>query len=140
VHIIRRGLAMAAVFTLIACKGAEGPVGPQGTQGATGAQGPAGPPGPQGAAGAVNRADGSGVFGSSGSVTLALPVAATAGGKVPAIACYISSTTQTWLAVAQVPATASGTYCGLTGIGTSTPSITFVNGPVGWYYYAIAVW
>jgi hypothetical protein len=42
--------------------------------------------------------------------------------------------------VAQIPPTASNTYCGLTGIGTSTPGITFVNGTPGWYYYAIAVW
>ena len=110
-HILRRSLAMAAVFMLIGCKGAEGPTGPQGAQGATGAQGPAGPPGPQGATGAVNRADGTGVFGSSGSVTLFLPAAATAAGRVPAIACYISSTAEAWLAVAQVPATLSGTYC-----------------------------
>jgi len=32
------------------------------------------------------------------------------------------------------------TYCGLTGIGTSTPGITFVTGVPGWYYYAVAVW
>ena len=105
-----------------------------------GPQGPAGPPGPQGAAGAVRPVHGTGVFGASGGVTLLLPAAAVAGGRVPAIACYVSNTAVTWLAVAQIPSTGTGTYCGLTGIGSATPGITFVNGPVGWYYYAIGVW
>ena len=132
-----RACSLALLVTAMACKGADGATGPQGPQGPAG---PQGLPGPAGPAGAVNRADGTGVFGSSGAVTLTLPSGATAGGRVPAIACYISNTGQTWLAVAQIPATASGTYCGLTGIGTSTPSITFVNGTPGWFYYAIAVW
>jgi hypothetical protein len=61
----------------------------------------------------------SGVFGSSGSFTGLLPVAAVADGRLPAIACYISSNGTTWLAVAQTPASSGAAYCGLTGIGTS---------------------
>jgi hypothetical protein len=124
-------LALAA---LAACKGAEGATGPQGPAG------PQGPPGPQGPAGAVNRADASGVFGSSGTFTGLLPVSATAGGRVPAISCYVSSDSRTWLAVAQTPSSGLAAYCGLTGIGTSSPGITIINGPSGWFYYLIAVW
>lgn len=127
-------LASLALIALIACKGADGATGPQGPAG------PAGPPGPQGPAGAVNRADASGVFGSSGSFTGLLPASATAGGRVPAISCYISSDARTWLAVAQVPSSSFATYCGLTGIGTASPGITIINGTPGWYYYLIAVW
>jgi hypothetical protein len=144
-------------FTLFACEGPMGPAGPQGPPGSigpqgpagpagptgpmgpTGPQGPAGPPGPQGAPGAVNRYEISGTFGSSGSFTGLLPASATAGGRLPAIACYISSGTTTWLAVAQVPSSSSGTYCGLTGIGTSSPGVTILNGTPGWNYYLIAV-
>jgi hypothetical protein len=87
----------------------------------------------------VNRYEISGTFGSSGSFTGLLPAAATAGGRLPAIACYISTGTTTWLSVAQVPATSSGTYCGLTGVGSSTPGVTILNGTPGWNYYLIAV-
>jgi collagen type VII alpha len=135
---MRRNLL--TVFILVAglaCKGADGATGPQGAQGP---QGAAGPPGPQGAAGAVNRADATGVFNSSGSFTGLLPAGATAGGRVPVIACYTSSDGRTWLAVAQVPPSSTGTFCGLSGIGTSTPGITMVNGIPGWFYYIIAVW
>lgn len=125
-----------AVFLLAiaGCKGADGATGPQGPQGVQG------PPGPQGPAGAVNRADASGTFGSSGSFTGLLPVSATANGRVPAISCYISSDARTWLAVAQVPPSSSGTFCGLSGIGTASPGITIVNGTPGWFFYLIAVW
>lgn len=132
-----RSLLLIAMLLTLACKGADGAAGPTGPQGPAG---PQGPPGPAGAAGAVNRADGSGIFGSSGTATLLLPAGATAGGKVPAIACYTSSNAQTWLAVAHSPSSTGITYCGLTGIGTSTPGITFVSGIPGWYYYAVAVW
>lgn len=77
---------------------------------------------PQGAPGAVNRFESSGTFGSSGSFTGILPASATAGGRLPAIACYISSSTTTWLSAAQVPSTSSGRYCGLTGIGRLAPT------------------
>lgn len=152
---LRRTLAPALALALAACKGADGPIGPagpvggtgaqgpagpQGLQGTQGPQGPAGPPGPVGPAGAVNRGDLTGVVGSSGSVTAVLPASAVANGRVPVIACYIGSTTQTWLAVAQVPPTSNGAFCGLTGIGTSTPGITLVNATPGWNYYIIAVW
>lgn len=130
----RNYLAIAALVALAACKGAEGATGPQGPVG------PVGPPGPQGAPGSVNRADASGTFGASGSFTGLLPASATANGRVPAISCYISSDARTWLAVAQVPANSFGTFCGLSGIGTSSPGITIVNGTPGWFYYLIAVW
>lgn len=144
-------------FVLLACEGPAGPAGPQGPPGSVGPQGPAGPagptgpmgpqgptgpagpPGPQGAPGAVNRYEISGTFGSSGSFTGLLPAAATVGGRLPAIACYINNGTSAWLAVAQIPSTTSGTYCGLTGIGTATPGVTIINGTPGWNYYLIAV-
>ena len=130
----RNFLTILALVAAVACKGADGATGPQGPVG------PAGPPGPQGPAGAVNRADATGLFNGSGTFTGLLPAAATAGGKVPVIACYTSSDGRTWLAVAQVPPTSSGTFCGLSGIGTTTPGISIINGIPGWFYYIIAVW
>jgi hypothetical protein len=73
-------------------------------------------------------------------VVATLPASSVAGGKVPVIACYISDVGQTWLAVAQIPATDTDPFCGLGGIGTSTPAIVMVNAPVGYRYYIIAVW
>ncbi|HUS11682.1 MAG TPA: hypothetical protein VMZ30_14545 [Pyrinomonadaceae bacterium] len=143
----RTVLVVAVVMMFGACSegpmGPAGPVGPQGPAGPTGAtgpQGPQGPPGPAGPAGAVNRADLTGTFGASGSITGVLPSGATAGGRVPAIACYVSSNAQTWLAVAHTPSSSTAPYCGLTGIGTATPGITLINGTPGWFYYLIAVW
>ena len=147
--ILRRAGARALVLVLAACEGPvgpegpEGPQGPQGLQGDAGSQGPAGPqgpPGPAGPAGAVNRADFSGVFGASESATHFLPPDATADGTVPVIACYMSSDGETWLAVAQTPQDPDWTFCGLTGVGTTSPGITIINGIVGWNYYLIAVW
>jgi hypothetical protein len=131
---LRKSIALFALVVLAACKGADGATGPQGPAG------PQGPPGPQGPAGSLNRADASGTFGSSGSFTGLLPASATANGRVPAISCYTSSDSRTWLAVAQIPSSSLQTYCGLTGIGTASPGITIVNGNPGWYYYLIAVW
>jgi hypothetical protein len=131
---LRKCLMMFALTAAIACKGADGATGPQGPVG------PQGPPGPQGVAGALNRADATGVFGSSGSFTGLLPASATANGHVPVISCYISSDARTWLAVAQIPASSVAPYCGLTGIGTASPGITLINGTPGWAYYVIAVW
>ena len=148
----RRAIALALGLALAACKGADGPMGPAGPAGSTGSQGPtgaqgpqgpqgpAGPPGPIGPAGALNRGDLTGVIGPNGGVTASLPASAVAGGRVPVIACYIGSTTQTWLAVAQIPPTSDGPFCGLTGIGTSSPGITLINVTPGWNYYIIAVW
>jgi hypothetical protein len=124
--------------TLSACKGADGPVGPAGPQGPQGLQGP---PGPAGPAGAVNRADFTGQFGSSGSLFAVPPAAAFAGGKLPAIACYISSDKVTWLAVAQTPPSGSGIpFCGLTNVGSASPSVTIINGTSGWFAWIIVVW
>ena len=131
---LRKLFVVSIIVALAACKGAEGATGPQGPAG------PAGPPGPQGPAGAVNRADASGTFGSSGSFTGILPASATANNRIPAIACYVSNDGRTWLAVAQTPSSSLATYCGLTGIGTSSPGITIINGPSGWFFYIIAVW
>jgi hypothetical protein len=127
-------LVALALFVAVSCKGADGAAGPEGPQG------PAGPPGPVGPPGASNRAAITGSFGASGSFTGFLPVAAVAGGSLPAIACYISNDRVTWLAVAQTPSTSSATYCGLTGIGSASPGITIINGPFGWFYYLIAVY
>ena len=102
-----------------------------------GPAGPQGPPGPAG--GGAFRADATGTFGSSGAFTAILPPAATANGTLPAISCYVSSNGQTWLAVAQVPASSSSTYCGITGVG-SEPGITIINGTPGWQFYLIASW
>jgi hypothetical protein len=59
---------------------------------------------------------------------------------VPVIACYISDTGNVWLAVAQIPSSSSDPFCGLEGIGTSSPLVALVNGIPGWRYYIIAVW
>jgi hypothetical protein len=106
---MRTLLALAMTFLIAACEGPVGPAGP------TGPAGPQGPPGPAGPAGALNRADATGIFGSSGSFTGILPASAVANGRVPAIACYISGNGTTWLAVAQIPGTSTGTYCGRRG-------------------------
>lgn len=105
---MRARIFLSVLVVLAACKGADGATGPagpagtNGTNGTNGAQGPPGPPGPIGPAGAANRADFTGTIGSSRSVVVALPAASVAGGKVPVIACYISSDGVTWLAVARL--------------------------------------
>jgi hypothetical protein len=144
--------AVLLLAALIACEGPMGPAGPAGPQGTAGPQGPAGPtgpmgpagpagpPGPVGPPGSLNRADATGVFGASGGFSGLLPAGATAGGSIPAIACYISSNGQTWLAVAQLRAFDGDPFCGLTGIGTTSAAITIVDGTPGWQYYLIAVW
>lgn len=122
-------VVLLAVAT--ACAGAEGPMGPPG---------PAGPQGPVGPAGSVGRANLTGTIGSSGGVTALLPADAVRNNSVPVIACFISNDRQTWLAIAQTPATSGSPFCGLTGIGTSAPGITMINVSPGWFYYIIAVW
>lgn len=133
---MRRLLAVAMAAMLVACS-KEGAVGPQGP---TGPQGPAGAQGPPGPAGAINRVDFTGTIGSSGGATAPLPAAAVANNRVPVIACYISDTRQTWLAVAQTPTVTTWPYCGLSGIGTGSPSVTLVNVPIGYFYFIIAAW
>jgi hypothetical protein len=88
----------------------------------------------------VNRADFTGTISASGAAFASLPSAAVSNGRVPVIACYISSDQKTWLAVAQVPSVSTASFCGLTGIGTSTPAITIINVTPGWFVYLIAVW
>jgi hypothetical protein len=89
--------------------------------------------------GASSRYTIAGQFNSTASFSALLPNAATAGGGLPAIACYISSDQRTWLAVAQTPPSESATtFCGLTNIGTTGASITILNGIPGWYYYLVA--
>lgn len=138
-----------ALLGALACEGPvgpAGPAGPAGPQGPAGAQGPAGPmgpPGPQGppgpAGGSGNRADATGTFGSTGAFSALLPAAAVANGKLPAFACYISDDGQTWLSVTTA-FSADEPFCGLTGIGTSEPALTIINGFPGWRYYLIVVW
>jgi hypothetical protein len=139
---MRHILAVAALAaTLVTgCKGADGATGPVGPTGPQGPQGVQGPPGPAGAPGSLNRADLTGVIDASGGVIGILPAASVAGGQVPVIACYISDTGQTWLAVAQTPSDTTMPLCALTGIGTTTPAITLINSPIGYRYYLIAVW
>ena len=121
--------------------GAAGPTGATGPQGPAGAPGPAGPAGPQGPAGpTANRMQATGRFDASGTFTMPLPASAVANNTLPFIACYVSTNQQTWISVAQVPVSASDTYCGVTGIGTPTPGITIINGIEGDYYYILAVW
>jgi hypothetical protein len=126
-------LVMAALLTISGCS-KEGPTGPAGPAGAQG------PPGPTGAPGALNRADFTGVFGSSLGFAAPLPAASVSGGKVPAIACYISDDGETWLAVAYVPSDTDAPFCGITGISTSSPALVIINGFVGWRYYLIVMW
>jgi hypothetical protein len=105
-----------------------------------GPAGPQGPPGPAGPAGSTNRSDFTGTVGTSGGVSAPLPAASVANSRVPLIACYISDTRRTWLAVAQVPAQTGLPYCGMSGIGTTAPAITLINVPTGYFYYIIAAW
>lgn len=143
---MRRAFTLAVLSLTIlgaGCKGADGATGPQGpagAQGAQGPQGPQGPAGPPGQPGSLNRAEVTGLIGSSGSFTGFLPADAVRNGTVPVIACYVSNDRRTWLAVAQTPSSSTATYCGITGIGTTTPGITIINVPQGWFYYIIAVW
>ena len=132
-------LMTLTMLALVACSGAEGPMGPAGPQGPQGAQGVQGLPGPAGPPGSLNRVDFTGSLNSSGAVTVFLPPASVANGKVPAIACYVSTDRQTWLAVADTPAFGV-VFCGLTGIGTSSASVTMVDGTPGEAYYIIATW
>jgi hypothetical protein len=60
--------------------------------------------------------------------------------QVPVIACYVSDVGSEWLAVAQIPSDDVSPFCGLGGIGGTTPSVVLVNVPVGYRYYIIAVW
>jgi hypothetical protein len=133
------GLALV-LFTLAGCSSAEGPMGPAGPAGPQGPQGVQGPPGPAGSPGSLNRVDFTGTLNSSGAVTVPLPAASVANGKVPVIACYMSSNRVTWLAVAQTPSESGFVFCGLTGIGTTSPSVTLVDGVPGYAYYIIATW
>jgi len=87
----------------------------------------------------VNRVESTGLFDASGTFSLPLPAAATANGRLPFVACWISTDNNTWLSVSQVPATSSDVYCGVTTVGT-TRSITIVNGVAGWRYYLLAMW
>jgi hypothetical protein len=84
--------------------------------------------------------DVTGTIDSTRTVTLPLPQAAFPNGKLPFIACYVSVNRQTWISVAQLPLSPDDVYCGLTGVGTSTPAITLVNGTPGNYYYILAIW
>lgn len=139
-------LMMLTILALVGCSGAEGPMGPagpagpQGVQGVQGPQGAQGPPGPAGPPGAVNRVDFTGTLNASGAVSVPLPAASVSSGKVPVIACYVSSDRVTWLAVAQTPSESGFVFCGLTGIGTTSPSVTLVDGIPGYAYYIIAAW
>lgn len=120
-----RVMVLAAVL-LAACEGPAGPVGP------------AGPPGPQGPPGSPNRVEISGPIPASRSISMNLPAEAVANGRLPGIACYISDDRRTWLSVSYVPTSSSSAYCGFTGIGSASPTLTIINVPSGWYYHLIA--
>lgn len=136
-------IALVAV-SLLACEGPAGPAGPAGAQGPAGPTGPAGPQGPTGPAGpsgpAANRMQATGRFDASGTFTMPLPASAFANNTLPIIACYVSTNQQTWISVAQVPISASDTFCGITGVGTAARGITIINGIENDYYYLVAVW
>lgn len=148
------GLIVVAAMVLGACEGAQGPAGPAGPQGPLGPAGPSGPigpagpqgiPGPQGPAGSgggtgggssVTHWYGQGVIGASGGVSVALPVSL-ADGALPVLSCYVSADGKTWLAVDHVSST--GSFCGITGIGTANPSVTIIEAIPGWYWYVAVV-
>lgn len=81
-----------------------------------------------------------GRFDASGTFTMPLPASAVLNGSLPFIACYVSTDQKTWISVAQVPVSASDTFCGVTGVGSATPGVTVINGIEGDYYYILAVW
>ncbi len=84
--------------------------------------------------------DVTGTFDATGLVVMPLPSAAVANGKLPFIACYVSVDRRTWISVAQVPITPDDTWCGISGVGTSTPAISLLNGVPGQHYYLVAMW
>jgi hypothetical protein len=120
--------------------GPQGPQGPGGAQGAQGAQGPQGLPGPAGANG-TNGANGvankivlTGIAGSSGIVTLALPAAVgSVASQPPAMACYMALTPSTgpWLAVSDGFWTVNTAWCSL-GFANGVWNASMYNVPVGW--------
>ena len=136
---MRRFLPAFLALSLITCVGDAGPMGPAGTPGNDGLTGPVGPPGPIGPPGAVNRVDFTGVIGSSGTFGRRLPLESASRGTLPVFACYTSNDGETWLAVT-TSVSKTHAFCGLTGIGTSTPILGLVNGIPTWYAYLIAVW
>ncbi len=143
----RTRLLLLLAASLTACEGPAGPAGPAGATGAQGPAGPAGATGPQGPTGpsgpsgpSANRMQASGRFNATGTFTMPLPAAAVANNALPIIACYVSTNQQTWISVAQIPISASDTYCGITGVGTPTPGVTIVNGIENDYYFLVAVW
>lgn len=143
----RHVLPLLLAATLIACEGPAGPAGPAGATGPQGPAGPAGPSGPQGPVGpsgpsgpSANRMQATGRFDASGTFTMPLPASALANNSLPIIACYVSTNQQTWISVAQVPISASDTYCGITGVGTPAPGVTIVNGIENDYFFLVAVW
>ena len=81
-----------------------------------------------------------GRFNASGTFTMPLPASALANNSLPFIACYVSTAQRTWISVAQVPVSASDTYCAVTGVGTASPGVTIINGLENDYYYILAVW
>lgn len=81
-----------------------------------------------------------GKLSSTGSVTVTLPSSSVANSTLPAIACYVSSDGKTWLAVAQTPSASGFVFCGLTGIATTSPGVTLINGLANEFYYIIATW
>jgi len=126
----------AAFITLGACKGAEGPAGPQGAQGPVGQPGPAGVPGPTGA---LNRADFTGLTDANGAAVVSPPAAAFATGKLPFVACYVSSDGLTWLSVAQTPSFSNVPFCGLSGTGV-TSEVVLVHASANEHYDIVVGW
>lgn len=153
-----RIVGVVCILLAFGCEGGEGPTGPAGPQGPQGIQGPQGPIGPAGEQGPMGPAGPTGLQGPPGPVgpkgatnfyyitgtftstsfTGGLPAELIAQ-TLPVTACYISDGGTTWLKVSDSYSSTSP-FCGLTGIGTSTPGLTIVNGIVGWQYYLIAVW
>lgn len=149
-------VGMVALLALAAggCEGSEGPMGPAGPTGATGPQGiagPAGPPGPQGPAGPQGPQGepgpgalvytAQGTLNSQGGAMIGLPASVVNELGIPAVSCWLSSNGQTWLAIDHTPNETGWPFCGVGGIGTSSPgvAISASSSFAGYFYFVRAV-
>ena len=128
---------LAVVLVALVASACEGPVGPAGPEGRVG---PQGAPGPVGPTSELPSYGAEGQFGSSGSATMALSGSEIATFGLPTVSCYVSADRITWLMVDHVPQMVSDSYCGVAGVGTTTPVVVIVNGPMDWYYYIVAAY
>lgn len=131
---MRGAWLLLLVGVMTGCAGDAGPTGPSGPQGAAGSQGPQGPQGP---AGPGTRVAYSGVIGSTGGASVALPAAAGTAGRLPALTCYMSENGTVWLLVSDSFSSTS-TFCGI--VVSDTLFAALARGIPGWLYQFVVVY